>query len=194
MKSNDSSTAITLRPVAVGDEDVVRSANVEMAAEGFTFAFGLKNTTDFADYLRELGDRRQDRGEKNGVVPETFLLAEADGAIVGRLSLRHRLDDKLREKGGHIGFGVLPGHRRRGYATQILREALNLARKIGLQQVLVTCSEQNLGSRSVIEALGGVYRDSTTQPDGAATRRYWIGLGNCHSKVRDVPINGNDRF
>ena len=155
MRIKVSSTTITLRPVAVGDENVVRSANEEMAAEGFTFALGLKNITDFADYLQELDDRRQDRGEKNGAVPETFLLAEAGGVVVGRLSLRHTLDDRLREKGGHIGFGVLPGHRRRGYATQILREALSLAREIGLQRVLITCSQHNLGSRSVIEALGG---------------------------------------
>lgn len=177
MKSSAFSTTITLRPVALSDEEVVRSANVEMAADGFTFAFGLEGTTIFADYVQELRDRREARDVKNGAVPETFLLAEADGAVVGRLSLRHTLDDRLREKGGHIGFGVLPGHRRRGYATQILRRALGLARDIGLQRVLITCSEHNLGSRSVIETLGGVYHDSTTQPGEEATRRYWIELG-----------------
>lgn len=176
MTRTASGSMIKLRPVTLNDEGAVRSANVDMAADGFTFAFGLDESTVFADCVQELDDRWEDRVEKSGAVPETFLLAEADGAIVGRLSLRHALNDRLHERGGHIGFGVLPGHRRRGYATEILKQALGLARDIGLKRVLITCSEHNAGSRSVIEGLGGVYHGSTTQSGEAATRRYWIEL------------------
>lgn len=169
-------TMLKLRPMALSDENVVRAANLEMAAEGFTFAFGLGYFTPFAEYIQKLEDRREARGEMNGAVPETFLLAEADGEIVGRVSLRHKLNEQLRERGGHIGFGVLPGHRRRGYASEMLKQALVLARDLGLKSVLLTCDEPNTGSRCVIEGQGGIYEDSTMQPEGASTRRYWIEL------------------
>jgi len=167
---------LKLRPVAIGDESAVRAANAAMAAEGFAFAFGLDHATRFADYVQSLADRRAGRGAMNGAVPETFLLAEAGGVIVGRLSLRHALNQQLRDRGGHIGFGVLPGHRRRGYATEILRQGLVLARGLGLGRVLLTCNQDNAGSRAVIEGQGGVYEDSITQAGGSVTRRYWIAL------------------
>tara|TARA_R110002124_G_scaffold63350_15_gene173115 strand:+ start:14008 stop:14517 length:510 start_codon:yes stop_codon:yes gene_type:complete len=167
---------LKLRPVAIDDENAVRSANADMAAEGFTFAFGLDPSTCFADYVQSLADRTEGRGAMHGAVPETFLLAEAEGEIVGRLSLRHTLDEQLRQRGGHIGFGVLPGHRRRGYAREILKQALVLARRLDLDRVLLTCNAQNAGSRAIIEGQGGVYEDSITQAGGAVTRRYWIAL------------------
>jgi predicted acetyltransferase len=61
-------------------------------------------------------------------VPATFLVADVDGAIVGRVSIRHELNDHLTHFGGHIGYGVRPAHRRRGYATEILRQSLVIAR------------------------------------------------------------------
>ena len=88
-------------------------------------------------------------------VPSTFLVADIDGQIVGRVTIRHELNDFLRVEGGHIGYCVLPGFRRRGYATEILRQALIVARSIGIDRVLVTCDDDNAASIAVIEANGG---------------------------------------
>jgi predicted acetyltransferase len=165
--------ALLLRPVTLDDEPAVRAATHELAEEGFSFAFGLDNARSFADYVASLEDRRLGRGLA-GAVPETFLLAEVEGEIVGRLSLRHALNDQLRNSGGHIGFGILRAHRRRGHASEILRQALDLARDLGLEHVLLTCDETNTGSRGVIEGQGGVF--SGHSPTDPAKRLYWIAL------------------
>ncbi len=78
-------------------------------------------------------------------------------------------------EGGHIGYCVRPGFRRRGYATEILRQAVIVARSIGIDRVLVTCDDDNAASIAVIESNGGKLdgvRPATDQ--GPPHRRYWI--------------------
>jgi predicted acetyltransferase len=108
-------------------------------------------------------------------VPSTFLVAEVNGEIVGRTSIRHQLNEFLLREGGHIGYSVLPAHRRRGYATEILRQSLIIARSIGIDRVLVTCDNDNAGSIKAIEANGGKL-DSVIvlETFPAGVRRYWI--------------------
>lgn len=104
-----------------------------------------------------------------GWVRCTFLWGVEDGAYVGSLAIRHTLNDYLLAQGGHIGYSVRPSARRRGVATAMLRQALPRAKALGIDPVLLTCDEDNAGSRRVIEANGGVYED--TWVDGVL--RYW---------------------
>jgi GNAT superfamily N-acetyltransferase len=79
-----------------------------------------------------------------------------DGAdYLGTVIVRHRLTPALERAGGHIGYHVVPGRRRRGHATQMLAQAKLVCQELGLSEILVTCAEDNLGSRRVIEANGG---------------------------------------
>ena len=146
-----------------------------MAPEGFTFGLGLKPGMPWDAYLKILEDQRAGIGLPPGWAPATFLVADVAGEIVGRSSIRHALNDVLEREGGHVGYGVLPAHRRRGYATAILRQSLVIARASGVDRVLVTCDDDNVGSVAVIEACGGRL-DSTVQPaaGGSPVRRYWI--------------------
>jgi predicted acetyltransferase len=101
-----------------------------------------------------------------------------DGEVVGFLSFRHDLNDYLREVGGHIGYAVRASRRRQGYASAALRLGLERAREIGLDRVMVTCDDGNIGSFRTIEGAGGVLQDVRTMPEHGdqPVRRYWIAL------------------
>lgn len=144
-------------------------------SDDFPFALFLEPDTAWRDYLDALSachrggpDLPPDR------VWSTFLVAVVDGTIVGRASIRHELNEFLAHEGGHIGYGVLPGHRRRGYAGEILRQAIIVARAHGTDRILVTCDDDNHASAAVIERHGGTFESHIVSAAGVPMRRYWI--------------------
>ncbi|HEX6470785.1 MAG TPA: GNAT family N-acetyltransferase [Streptosporangiaceae bacterium] len=122
--------------------------------------------SDFAAFAA----RRSGTRERWGV-PSTELWYVAGRHYYGTLVIRHRLTPALCHEGGHIGYHVVPQHRRRGHATAMLAEACAICHESGLRALLLTCDDDNVGSRRVIEANGGVLRDVT-----AGICHYWIGL------------------
>jgi predicted acetyltransferase len=163
---------LRLRPPRVQDEAEVRAAQDELDADDFAFAF-FRPGQSFVEYVQSVEDHRRGRNVDAGWVESSFLLAVVDGAIVGRSSIRHELNEHLLEESGHIGYAVRPAHRRRGYATEILRQSLIIARAVGVERPLVTCDDENVGSAVVIESCGGVLEDIRIV-DGVPIRRYWI--------------------
>jgi predicted acetyltransferase len=163
-----------LRPLRLNDENEARDAHAELQAERFVFLLDWEPDQPWAAYLEKLDNFRRGVELPAGHVPATFLVAEVDQELVGRVSIRHRLNEFLAREGGHIGYGVRPRYRRRGYATEILRQALTLARAEGVERVLVTCDDDNAPSAKIIERLGGVLEDVRRGEDGIPKRRYWI--------------------
>jgi predicted acetyltransferase len=170
-------TALLLRPLQLADEPAALHAQ-QIMQEHDDFQFLLFHTpeTSFSKYLLELETRRTMQATTDRV-PSTFLVAEVDGELVGRVSIRHELNDYLRRLGGHIGYGVLPQFRRRGYATEILRQSLGITANMGLNRVMLTCDDNNVGSAKTIESQGGVLTAVVTpdNPNEPAVRQYWIG-------------------
>lgn len=167
---------LVLRPPGPHDEaDAVRA---QAEFDGFEFLLGWAPELPWSEYLATLERERTGDDLPADRVPATFLLASLDGELVGRLSIRHRLNEYLAEYGGHLGYGVRPAWRGRGIATAVLRHGLELA--AGLvdgERVLVTCDDDNLASAAVIERCGGVLEDRRADPfDGGTKRRYWIEL------------------
>ncbi len=103
-------------------------------------------------------------------VPGTFLIADVDGALVGRVSVGRELNKFLANERGHIGYSVRPRYRRRGYATEILRQSLIVARAEAVDRLLVTCDDDNTASATIIERVGGVLEDVRDGSDGIPKR------------------------
>lgn len=166
--------ALRLRPLLPADEAAFIAGHHAMQAEGFVFALRYEEGMPWADFV-EIHRLQLARTDLPGrLVPSTFLVAEADGQIVGRVSIRHELNEWLEQQGGHIGYGVLPEHRRRGHATTILRQSIIIARSHGVDRVLVTCDDDNEPSARTIERCGGVLDSIVTADGGQPVRRYWI--------------------
>jgi predicted acetyltransferase len=165
---------LRLRPLSVADEAVAVTAHAELAADGFAFLPDYPSDRPWPEYVRMLTGWRCGRDLPPDRVPGTFLLAHVGPDVVGRVSVRFQLTEFLTGHGGHIGYGVRPGFRRRRYASEILRQSLVVARAEGVDRVLVTCDQDNPGSAAVIQRNGGVETDPWTGADGAVNRRFWI--------------------
>lgn len=167
---------VTFRAPEAADESAIAEAQRTMAREDFAFAFDYDPAQAFSGWLERTEARRLGRNPTPGLVADTFELAVVEGRIAGRLSVRHVLNEFLLQRGGHIGYGVLPTFRRRGLGTRMLQRGLELTATLGITRVLVTCDEDNTPSRRIIERAGGVYESSYTAPGAeSSTRRYWFG-------------------
>ena len=91
------------------------------------------------------------------------------------IQVRHHFNDYLEKYAGHIGYSVRPSERRKGYAKEMLRMALPFCREIGIDKVMITCIDGNIGSEKTILANGGVYDGTVWEPEEQVNfERYWI--------------------
>jgi predicted acetyltransferase len=96
---------------------------------------------------------------------------------VGVVRVRHRLNDRLFQYGGHIGYYVKPAERGRGYGKLALRLGLERLRGLGVDRALLTVNPANLFSIRVVLANGGIQDGQGIAPvSGEVVNRYWIKL------------------
>ncbi|MBQ8313938.1 MAG: GNAT family N-acetyltransferase [Clostridia bacterium] len=105
------------------------------------------------------------RGEdlEPGHVPDTYYFLWHGDEIVGQFKLRPVLNDFLRTGSGHVGYGIHPAHRRKGYATEGLRLTIELLKTLPEFQdseVYFSCNLDNEGSLKTMLNNGGYIHHS----------------------------------
>ena len=111
------------------------------------------------------------------LVTGSVYFAVVDGKIIGTIAVRHYLNEFLLKTGGHIGYGVRPSERRKGYGAAMLALALEKCRELGIDRVLVTCDKNNIASAKTVLSNGGVLENEyTSERTGNIVQRYWIAL------------------
>lgn len=130
------------------------------------------------DYAKEMG-RCQSK---------TFLLVRRnDNKVVGAINVRWNLPKEMLQFGGHIGYGIRPTERRRGYNKINLYLGLIEAQKLGLDKVMINCEVDNIGSDKTLKALGGCLEKTEIDPaDGLLTNVYWFEVEETINKYRDI--------
>lgn len=171
--------AIRLVKPSIEYKDTFIAGLKEFQAEGLPWVMDInlehlnQNFTAFVE--SEL--KKKTLWTKDKPVDQTELWAIADGVYVGRIAIRHRLNEDLKVMGGHIGYDTVPRFRGRGVASTMLKLALPVARDLGLNKALLTCNDDNVQSIRVIEKNGGVLGERILQsPLGPLKRYYWIAL------------------
>lgn len=134
-----------------------------------------KDPSEFQAMLESLGDSENGIGLPDGWVSDsTFWLVNNVGRVLGAVNIRHRLTEDLMNAGGHIGYGIRPSERRKGLATKLLELSLAEAKKLGIENVLVVCDAENIGSAKTIIKNGGEPDSDFIEEDGNVIKRYWI--------------------
>jgi predicted acetyltransferase len=150
----------------------------EFRHEGLPWYFGGDIEVAEQDFAAFVARRLADSSRRTeAFVPRTHLWAVMEEQFVGRISVLHELNDALRLEGGNIGYDTVPTFRGRGVATEMLRQALPVARALGLTAVLLTCDDTNAASIRVIERNGGTLREKKAIHTNRPLKRYyWITL------------------
>ncbi|WP_127532154.1 GNAT family N-acetyltransferase [Paenibacillus kobensis] len=134
-----------------------------------------QDPSDFPAMVQFLFNNEKEENLPEGWVPDsTYWLVEGSGKVVGAVNIRHRLTEKLLNSGGHIGYGIRPSARRKGYATKLLAQALDITKQLGITKVLVVCDESNTASARTIVLNGGIQDASFTEESGNVINRFWI--------------------
>ena len=135
-----------------------------------------RNNFNFDQLQQKWSEEQTDKMFELGFVPATlYFLVNENGRVLGAIHLRHVLNERLLQNGGHIGYGVRPSERGRGYASIMLNMLLNKLRDKDYTKVLLTCDDDNISSYKTIESNNGVL-ENKVEFEGELTRRYWINL------------------
>lgn len=135
-----------------------------------------RDSMSFKELVNNWKEYESESIYEKGLVPSSiYFLMDEDKIIYGAIDIRHELNDYLLRYGGHIGYGIRPSQRRKGYASQMLTLALPIAKELGINKALITCDKSNVGSAKTIMNNGGIL-ENEVKNENEITQRYWIEL------------------
>ena len=103
-----------------------------------------------------------------------FAVRLSNHRLIETVNIRHTLNEYLRQYSGHIGYGVRPCERGKGYAGQILRLSLKFACSVGLHRLMLVCDKNNPASARTILSNGGILERESAHPNGEPIQIYWM--------------------
>ena len=162
------------------DSDINGAGSLDKIYDGYTFDEALNRCLNM--------EKKEDAEKVGRCQGKTFLLIrEKDDKIVGTINIRWNLNEQMLRFGGHIGYGIRPTERRKGYNKINLYLGMIEAKKVGLENVMLDCDVNNLGSDKTLKALGGQLERTEVDPtDGILTNVYWFNVDATIKNYRDI--------
>lgn len=149
----------------------------EYQAEGLPYysKLSLEQTQEFEAFVQKLADEAQGQNLPEGYVAHTTFWLVEGSEYIGRVDIRHELNEYLHKEGGHLGYDIRPSQRGKGYGHHILKLGLEKAKELGLEKILITCDVSNTPSKKVIEGNGGQLLKTQPVGEGKPDKAlYWI--------------------
>jgi predicted acetyltransferase len=133
---------------------------------GFWKLEGMEMPPTIEEYIDLINSFSKGENLFPGWVPATTYWLIDNDEFIGHINIRHTLNDGLKKIGGHIGYAIRPPKRQQGYGKEILKKGLPKAKAIGIKQALVTCDDNNIGSKKIIETNGGIFEKTHDPQNG----------------------------
>lgn len=162
---------VNLKELSIQEAKEIHDMALEIGPgeNGFVNSLYTASEDTFCEKLLRYHDMARGLNLETHLVPQTIYWLYIDGYPTGYGKLRHYLNEKLLEHGGHIGYVIRPSCRNKGFGKLILRELLRTASEMNIDRVLLTCDEVNMPSRKIIEANNGIL---TELSEGVC--KYWV--------------------
>jgi predicted acetyltransferase len=153
-----------------------RQEYIDYGEQHINGSCGLIRYSNFDEWLERVA-KSQNSETSHFKVPATtyFSVRKEDKKIVGSIVLRHCLTKELEEHGGHIGYGVRPSERKKGYGKQQLLLVLDIAKQMNIPKVMVSCNKANIPSAKTAVSCGGVLVRECVH-EGVEQQIFWIDL------------------
>lgn len=168
------------------EEEILKMYNEYMLSElipGIDRFEGIRDFEKLAElnfdkWTNDLEKNKYEENLPDEYSPHTLYLAINDEQkIVGAIGLRWKQVPVLMTFGGLIGYSIRPSQRGKGYASEMLKLALDKFRNTNIDNILITCKDFNLASKKVIEKNGGTFENIyKNKDDGFNYLRYWIKI------------------
>ncbi len=155
-----------------------RSEYIQQGETHINGSMGLLNYDNYDEWLyRVIQARKKETSPVEVPASTYFTVRKSDNKLVGTVQLRHELNDDLRKRGGHIGYGIAPAERGKGYGTKQLSLVLEKAKELGISRVMISCDRTNFAAANVAIKNGGKLEWEGYDEEDGFIRVYWIELG-----------------
>lgn len=174
--STSTNASLIVRELSSRDENSFLNSLLEWKHEDRSWmTFDWKPGMSHEEHLKILYNNKNNINLPSHFVASTMLYGFIEDQIIGRVHLRHKLNENLLLRGGHMGYAVSEKFRNQGFGLALAKAGYQqLSNQLQVEKVLITCATSNTGSVHIIESLGGKLENIVKDENGIDTCRYWI--------------------